>query len=707
LLSHPFWRAVRASFFGGGVALVAACSATGANDEASDLALGDGSVSETTWAIVDAENRRDPSAAELRAALTDSSPAVVQRALLAFGRIGGAEVVPLITPALASDDPTTRVRAAYALSVAGSDASHPAVAAPAREAVLARLSAEVDPSVRGALFVALGFLGDATSAAIFSSALTGDHAEPPGAARAGAAGGLATFLARQRDVTLAVAVWDALMTMAGATGEGSEDAARALGYFPQPSPDAIPSVLALARDKIAAREVQTAGWLARAIGGMRSPGAESALAQFVGDASVPDRVAAYAAEGLTKQSASQVTLDGLVAALRSQSSKVARAALTGLPAMGNAAGPVAAELTRLVEDDAAHPDLASGALTALVAIDPAAARPVAAAALGPAKSALLRDTAVAALKVTDPSTLATLCDAADAHTALLALDTLTSLSLDELKSALGPDVATVTLQPLLKKAIERHDEYGIVIAGFTINELGLPDLVDDVVAELPRYSRSEQLWARDAIVHAISEDGRGGAVRHLPVVQALLHDPTRTVALDAAAAIQKMTGTDVSAQATERSQPSFATPSRERIGAALHARVVFETPRGTITFRMLPDAPLAATQFVELSSRGFYQANPVHRVVSNWVAQGGAPADGTGHADFLVPDEPAPTGHGFGYVGLATAGKDTGSGQYFIDLAENHRLDASYSSFAIVESGMEAALLLEQGDLVTSVTVVP
>jgi cyclophilin family peptidyl-prolyl cis-trans isomerase len=403
-----------------------------------------------------------------------------------------------------------------------------------------------------------------------------------------------------------------------------------------------------------------------------------------------------------KQSPSTVTLDGLRAALGSQSPKVARAVLADLATMGDGAAALAPDLTRLVDAKGAPAELAAGALTVLAALDPAAARPRAAAALASTTPAVLRDTAIGVLKTVDPTKLPPLCDAADTHTALLALDTLTSLSLDDLKTAFGPDVATTILLPRLQKAIDRHDEYGISIVGSTLNELGLPDLLDPVVAELPRYAKNEQMWARDAIVHAISE---GSATRHLPVLQTLLHDPTRTVALDAAAAIQKLTGTDVSAQATMRSQPSFATPSPEQIDAALRARVVFATEHGAITFRMLPDAPLTVTKFVELARRGFYDANPVHRVVSNWVAQGGAPADDTGHVDFLVPDEAAPTGHGFGYVGLATAGKDTGSGQYFVDLAANHRLDASYTSFAVVESGMDAALLVEQGDTVQSVQV--
>jgi cyclophilin family peptidyl-prolyl cis-trans isomerase/HEAT repeat protein len=691
-------RFVRASLLGG--TLVAAACST----RASDMAFSESAISTTSWAIVDAENRRDPDAAALRAALTDPSSEVAQRALLAYGRIGGDEVVPVIVPFLASEEPAIRTRAAYALSVAGSDATHPGVAAPARDAVRDRLSAETEPSVRGALFIALGFLGDATTAAIFASALTGDHAESAVVTRAAAASGLATFLARVHGVTLGPDVWAALLTIATPAADGSEDAARALGYFPGGPAEAVPTLLDLVHAKIAANDVQTAGWLARAIGVIRSPSSESALAGLVTDASIPDRVAAYAAQGLAKQGASTVTLDGLRAALRSPSPKVAREVLTDLPTMADSAAPLAPDLTRLFDAEGAPSELVAGALTVLAGLDPAAARTRAGASLAPTKSALLRDTAIGVLKTVDPAKLPPLCDAADTHTALLALDTLTSLGLDALKGAFGPDVATTLLLPLLQKAIDRHDEYGISIVASTLNELGLPDLLDQVVAELPRYSRTEQLWARDAIVHAISE---GSATRHLPVLQALLHDPTRTVALDAAAAIQKMTGADVTAQATARSQPSFATPSPEQIDAALRTRVVFTTAHGTITFRMLADAPLTATKFVELASRGFYDGNPVHRVVSNWVAQGGAPTDDTGHVDFLVPDEATPTGHGFGYVGLATAGKDTGSGQYFVDLAANHRLDATYTSFAVVESGMDAALLLEQGELVTSVQVVP
>jgi cyclophilin family peptidyl-prolyl cis-trans isomerase/HEAT repeat protein len=679
---------VRRSFLFAIAALSAACSPL---PRPSSSSSAEEIVSETTWAIVDAENRRDAATPALRAALED--PASRERALLALGRIGGADVVPILEPFLASSDTAVRTRAAYALSVAGSDTFHPEVAALARTALLARLPSETDGAARDAFFVALGFVGDATTASVFSDALASG-------ASSGVLSGLATLLARQRTVTLSADVWTALVAIASETGDASEEAARALAYFPGGSEVAVPGLETLLRSKVGTHEVQAAGWIARAIGSIKSAPSEVTLATLVADPSLPDSVVAYAAEGLPKQSPSAKTLEGLTKALAHESPIVVRAALTGLPPMAAAAAPLAPALARIVEDRG-HPGLAASALSALLVIDPAAARPLASAATATNVSPTLRDAAVAALATTDPTALLPLCDSEDARTARVALSALSGLSLEALKNAFGPNVATEVLTPLFQRAIAAHDEARLISVGFRLGELGVP-VVDAVVAELPRYRRVEQIFGRAAVVRAISDTI---AQQHLPVLRELLHDPARRVALDAAAAIKKLTNEDVASQATPHNAPSFPTPSRAALNDALRARVVFETPRGPITFRMLPDAPLMASKFVEVASRGTYDGNPVHRVVSNWVAQGGAASDGTGHQDFLVPDEPAPTGHGFGYVGLATAGKDTGSAQYFIDLASNHRLDASYSSFAVVESGMDAALSLEQGDAVTSARV--
>jgi cyclophilin family peptidyl-prolyl cis-trans isomerase len=285
------------------------------------------------------------------------------------------------------------------------------------------------------------------------------------------------------------------------------------------------------------------------------------------------------------------------------------------------------------------------------------------------------------------------------HDATYALNSLTYLSADQFKEAFGPTSLTDVLEPLFRNALALHDEFALVVVGWSASLYGFTDLADAIVAEYPNYTRPEFINGREAIVQAIDSLR---ATSHLPLLQGMLNDPSRAAALFAASAIKDLTGQDVSAQATAQSRPSLPTPSLTAMNAALRSRVVFDTPRGRIVFRMLPDAPITATQFVRITESGAYDGLPVHRVVSNFVAQGGDPhKDGFGHMAWNLPDEPAPTGHGVGYVGLATAGKDTGSCQYFIDLAENFTLDTVYSSFAVVESGLDTAFALQQGDLVS------
>jgi hypothetical protein len=78
------------------------------------------------------------------------------------------------------------------------------------------------------------------------------------------------------------------------------------------------------------------------------------------------------------------------------------------------------------------------------------------------------------------------------------------------------------------------------------------------------------------------------------------------------------------------------TPSAATIGRALRAKVLLVTSRGPITLRMLEDAPLTSANFVGLAQRGFYDGLDFHRVVPDFVAQGGDPrGDGYGGSDAL------------------------------------------------------------------------
>ncbi len=115
-------------------------------------------------------------------------------------------------------------------------------------------------------------------------------------------------------------------------------------------------------------------------------------------------------------------------------------------------------------------------------------------------------------------------------------------------------------------------------------------------------------------------------------------------------------------------------------------------------------APLTATNFVKLVKQKFYDGKTFHRVVPNFVVQGGDPrGDGYGGPGYLIRDEVSSLPHKRGTVGIATAGKDTGGCQFFFNLAPNYHLNGRYTLFAEIVSGSEVADKIEIGDRILSV----
>ncbi|UOR03979.1 peptidylprolyl isomerase [Hymenobacter aerilatus] len=137
-------------------------------------------------------------------------------------------------------------------------------------------------------------------------------------------------------------------------------------------------------------------------------------------------------------------------------------------------------------------------------------------------------------------------------------------------------------------------------------------------------------------------------------------------------------------------------------------RVVVRTGKGVITLQLLvEEAPGSVASFVELIRQGFYDGKNFHRVVPNFVAQGGCPrGDGWGSTDYNIRSELANLRYGAGAVGLASAGKDTESCQWFITHAPTPHLDGRYTIFAQVVAGMDVVQRLEIGDTIERVELV-
>lgn len=144
----------------------------------------------------------------------------------------------------------------------------------------------------------------------------------------------------------------------------------------------------------------------------------------------------------------------------------------------------------------------------------------------------------------------------------------------------------------------------------------------------------------------------------------------------------------------------FGSPVAER-------EAVIHLEKGPVTIRLLGgDAPVHVRNFVELASKGFYNGLRIHRVVPNFVIQGGDPrGDGWGGGDRLVPDQFNRRPYVRGTIGMPTSGKDSGGTQFFITMSRQPHLDGNYTIFGEVISGMENVDKTELGDRILSVEV--
>ncbi|QHL87472.1 hypothetical protein GU926_08485 [Nibribacter ruber] len=137
-------------------------------------------------------------------------------------------------------------------------------------------------------------------------------------------------------------------------------------------------------------------------------------------------------------------------------------------------------------------------------------------------------------------------------------------------------------------------------------------------------------------------------------------------------------------------------------------RALLKTSKGDITFELLvEDAPGSVANFVQLTEKGFFNGKNFHRVVPNFVAQGGDPrGDGWGSSEDGIRSEFANLHYLEGYVGMASAGKDTESCQWFITHSPTPHLDGRYTIFARVVKGMDVVHQLNIGDTIEKVTLV-
>jgi cyclophilin family peptidyl-prolyl cis-trans isomerase/HEAT repeat protein len=147
----------------------------------------------------------------------------------------------------------------------------------------------------------------------------------------------------------------------------------------------------------------------------------------------------------------------------------------------------------------------------------------------------------------------------------------------------------------------------------------------------------------------------------------------------------------------------------QRVVARMNKKVTatIHTSKGAITMELFPaEAPITADSFITLARKGYFNNLTFHRVVPNFVIQGGDPrGDGEGGPGYQIRCEVNTRPYERGALGMALSGKDTGGSQFFITHSPQPHLDGGYTVFGQVSSGMEVVDRIVRGDLIKRIVI--
>ncbi len=637
------------------------------------LALAGCTADRAPDAITLAEWRRDPASAELRRLLEAGDVDQRVRAARAMGRIQGNGYWNELLAAL--DDAERDVVDEVLFAIGGLGLARGASVPPAAvEAVAARVGDEVAGTAALAV-EALGKLATAEVPGLVVPAL--GHPSP--AVRAEAA----TALLRCRFVP---------------TWRGDAD-------DPPPlPPDAVDALIAALSDEDASVRWNAAHAFSR----YGQPEALPAVAALDGDPNAWVRMFAVRTVG---RSGDAAAADSVVWGLEDDSLHVRAETVAGFGALGrhellppaldgDPSFHVRTALARALGTSPAADAVAR--LRALAGDRSPSVRAAALAALSRRLGAPFAATLEEHLRAEDWRTRAAAAAAAGALDsaglpllAAAAVDTDERVRIAALSAlgGLGDDGRPPILDAL---AAEGLAERGTAVA--LLSSAEFPDKLERMREVYERSPGDAWVEVRETVVGALAE--LDGAVALL--TRMAIDDPAYSVRSAAALAL---------AAREEPAPRPGAPPSELPRGADSIAggrpTVVLETSKGVLEIECFADeAPLHVANWVRLVREGFYDGLSWHRVVPNFVIQGGDPTGtGWGGPGYLLPDEINRERYLPGTVGMPKAGKDTGGCQIFVTHVPTPHLDGNYTVFGRVTAGLDVVDEIEVGDTIVRATV--
>jgi len=293
-----------------------------------------------------------------------------------------------------------------------------------------------------------------------------------------------------------------------------------------------------------------------------------------------------------------------------------------------------------------------------------------------------------------------------------ALDTLQRLAADP-----SPNVREAALRGLAETpgfdaaatataALDTDDYQLLITAADTLEGTENVDALPALLAALARITTQQRQTSRDPRLALLERIGELGDATNVEDVRPYLSDFDPRVAAQAADILSTWTGERPTP--TPRELPPLPFPSFDELlaldGAVAHVHM---QGGGVFDVTLYPfEAPTNVARFARQAHEGWFAGLTFHRVVPNFVIQGGSPgaSEYVGDGPY-TRDEVTVRSHLRGTVGISTRGRDTGDSQIFVNLVDNVRLDHNYTIIGTVISGMEVVdgvlegAVIERGEI--------
>jgi cyclophilin family peptidyl-prolyl cis-trans isomerase len=298
-----------------------------------------------------------------------------------------------------------------------------------------------------------------------------------------------------------------------------------------------------------------------------------------------------------------------------------------------------------------------------------------------------------------------------AHVATAARTVKDSAVLALLVKDSNPNVAATALTTV-EDAIRalRSDHAGLILAGADRLKKA-PDLAQrlpQLVRTFNRLTADGSMTMRDpriAVLTRISEipdSSSNGLLRDA------LADRDPAIAALAAVILTARTGNTVTPQTTRLPIPPIPPAGYIRALTGATARITMKG-LGVITVTLLPEeAPVTVGVFAQLAEAGAYDGLTFHRIVPNFVIQGGSPGadEFDGRSREFLRDEVGLVRNARGTIGISTRGRDTGDAQIYFNLVDNFRLDRDYTVMATMKSGLDVMDRVQEGDVIEHIQII-